>query len=151
MLSDHRRAPGPALAGRPCLRSPSALCPSLAGRPCLRSPSALCPSLTAPPRCAAPGAVVDHNFAFHTCPTSHDCAHGEFDLTFEFLHPVKGSSDNFISGGLIFGATQASGGFLILEFPTVSHLWDHDRCETTVSRATAAAGSSQAPVAAASG
>ena len=108
MWSDHRRAPGPALAGCPCLRSPSALC-----------------SLTAPPRCAAPGAVVDHNFAFHTCPTSHDCAHGEFDLSFEFLHPVKGSSDNFISGGLIFGATQASGGFLILEFPTVSHLWDH--------------------------
>ena len=103
------------------------------------------------PPCAAPTAVVDHNFAFHTCPTSHDCAHGEFDLSFEFLHPVKGSSDNFISGGLIFGATQASGGFLILEFPTVSHLWDHDRCETTVSRATAAAGSSQAPVAAASG
>ena len=82
---------------------------------------------------AAPTAVVPHNFAFHTCPSTHDCAHGEFDASFEFLHPVKGSSDNFISGGFVFGATQASGGFLVLEFPTVSHLWDHDSFWVTLS------------------
>jgi hypothetical protein len=77
---------------------------------------------------AAPGGSAPHYFAMYT----QQCF-VEFDVSFMFVHPVKGASDDFVSAGLIFGADSNTTSGWVLEFPTISHVFKLESFWVTLS------------------